>query len=129
MSVQQEHLNVANTLAKSEPSATISDHVKVDAPPKLEYNNPGRDSLAMLGAAVGGALLGVFLTLLVLAIVNRGTIRFNTAGQIRAMQETIVAVDQNVGALSANLDTVVARLEGLQAVSYTHLTLPTSDLV
>ncbi len=118
MSVQQEHLNVASTLAKSEAkvesSPMIADHVKVDAPPKLEYNNPGRDSLAMLGAAIGGALLGVFLTLLVLAIVNRGTIRFNTAGQIRSMQDTIVAVDQNVGALSANLDTVVARLEGLQ---------------
>jgi len=118
MSVQQEHLNAASTLAKSEAKAESSpimaDHAKVAAPPKLEYNNPGRDSLAMLGAAIGGALLGVFLTLLVLAIVNRGTIRFNSAGQIRAMQETIVAVDQNVGALSANLDTVVARLEGLQ---------------
>lgn len=118
MSVQQEHLNAASTLAKSEAkvesSPMIADHVKVDAPPKLEYNNPGRDSLAMLGAAIGGALLGVFLTLLVLAIVNRGTIRFNSAGQIRAMQETVAAVDQNVGALSANLDTVVARLEGLQ---------------
>lgn len=118
MSVQQEHLNAVSTLAKSEAKAEssplIADHVKVAAPPKLEYNNPSRDSLAMLGAAIGGALLGVFLTLLVLAIVNRGTIRFNTTGQIRAMQETIVAVDQNVGALSANLDTVVARLEGLQ---------------
>jgi uncharacterized coiled-coil protein SlyX len=114
MSVQQEHLNAAASLTKQEAAVPHSESVKADAAPQLEYNNPSRDSLAMLGAAVGGALLGVFLTLLILAIVNQGSIRFNTQAQIQELQATLVAVDQNVGALSANMNTLVGRLDGLQ---------------
>ena len=41
--------------------------------PELEYKAASQDSLSMFFAAIGGAVLGMLATLLVLALVNGGT--------------------------------------------------------
>lgn len=117
MSVQEEHLSAAASLSAEEAKEKTAEKAlhAANVPPQLEYAQPSQDSLAMLGAAIGGALLGVFLTLLVLAIVNRGTLLFNTGPQVSALEETVAAVNDNVGAVSANLDILAGRIEGIQS--------------
>jgi ABC-type transporter Mla subunit MlaD len=79
-----------------------------DELPRLEYRSVSHDSLSMFLAAVGGAILGILLTLLILAIINGGTLNFTTNTRISAMEATISGVNENVGTLSNNLDQLSA---------------------
>ncbi len=78
--------------------------------PSLEYRAVSHDSLSMFLAAIGGAILGVLLTLLILAIVNGGTLTYAQSGQLAALEQTVTRVDQNLGTLSSNVDVVATDL-------------------
>lgn len=103
MSVHQESLDVKKS-------------VKADKKePELEYTAYRHDSLSMFGAAIGGAVLGMLLTLLVLAIINGGTLSFTGGDRLAVMSQTMTRIDENVGAVAFNVEAVAQQAAALQA--------------
>jgi septal ring factor EnvC (AmiA/AmiB activator) len=103
MSVQNESLEIHKTMEK------------LDDAPGLEYRAVAHDSLSMFLAAIVGAILGMLLTLLVLAIINNGTLSFASANRVDGVEQTLYRVNENVGTLSVNLDTAVAEVNNIRA--------------
>ena len=87
---------------------------RVEDPPELEYNAVRNDSLTMFGAAIGGAVLGMLLTLLVLAIINGGTLSFSGGERLAVMEASLTRIDENVGAVSYNVDVVAEQAKNIQ---------------
>lgn len=83
--------------------------------PSLEYRAVGHDSLSMFLSAIGGAILGVLLTLLILAIINDGTLNFTGNARMTALEGTVTRVNENVGTLSSNMDVVAAELASIRS--------------
>lgn len=109
MSVQQEHLTMKQ--------APLSDHAEahVEKPPKLEYSVKEADeSLEAYISAISGAIIGVLATLLVLYILNGGTLRFTNPARLAALEASLTRVDENVGAVNQNVETVAARLAAME---------------
>lgn len=109
MSVQQEHLTMK--------PATLSDHAEaqVEKPPKLEYSVKGADeSLEAYISAISGAIIGVLATLLILYILNGGTLRFTNPAKLTAIEASLARVDENVGAVNQNVETVATRLAAME---------------
>ncbi len=79
---------------------------RADEAPSLEYRSVSHDSLSMFLAALGGAILGVLLTLLILAIINGGTLNFMAQGSVASLEATVSRVNENLGTLSQNVDTL-----------------------
>jgi outer membrane murein-binding lipoprotein Lpp len=104
MSVHQESLEL--TTPKIDP---------IEASLESEYKAARSDSLSMFGAAIGGAILGMLLTLLVLAIINGGTLSFSGGERMDAIEANMARINENVGAVSTNVDTV-AEQAGAAAV-------------
>jgi len=103
MSVHQESLDMSKTIEAEEQA------------PELEYNTYRHDSLSMFFAAIGGAVLGMLLTLLVLAIINGGTLSFTGGDRLAVMTETMTRIDENVGAVAYNVEVVAQQAATLQA--------------
>ncbi|MCB0040845.1 MAG: hypothetical protein M9936_07085 [Caldilinea sp.] len=78
--------------------------------PELEYKAASQDSLSMFFAAIGGAVLGMLATLLVLALINGGTLNFTHPERLAVMEASLARVNENVGAVSQNLDTVATQV-------------------
>ena len=97
MSVQNESLDLKGSERK--PAA-----------PELEYKVATQDSLSMFFAAIGGAVLGMLATLLVLAIINGGTLNFTHPERLAVMEANLARVNENVGAVSQNVDTVAGQV-------------------
>lgn len=97
MSVQNESLEMKSNERK--PAA-----------PELEYKAASQDSLSMFFAAIGGAVLGMLATLLVLAIINGGTLNFTHPERLAVMEANLARVNENVGAVSQNVDTVAGQV-------------------
>jgi hypothetical protein len=93
MSVQNESLDMKSSERK--PAA-----------PELEYKAASQDSLSMFFAAIGGAVLGMLATLLVLAIINGGTLNFTRPERMAVMEANLARISENVGAVSQNVDLV-----------------------
>jgi len=93
MSVQNESLDLKSNERK--PAA-----------PELEYKTASQDSLSMFFAAIGGAVLGMLATLLVLAIINGGTLNFTRPERMAVLEANLARVSENVGAVSQNVDLV-----------------------
>ncbi len=109
MSVQQEHLTMKQ--------APLSDHAEaqVEKPPKLEYSVKEADeSLEAYISAISGAIIGVLATLLVLYILNGGTLRFANPAKLAAIEASLTRVDENVGAVNQNVEIVATRLAALE---------------
>jgi len=64
----------------------------------------------MFFAAIGGAVLGTLATLLVLAIINGGTLNFTRPERLAVMESNLARVSENVGAVSQNLDIVASQV-------------------
>jgi hypothetical protein len=77
MSVSHESLDMARPVERSEQ------------PPDLEYNAVRNESLTMFGAAIGGAILGMLLTLLVLAVINGGTLSFSGGERLDVLEASV----------------------------------------
>jgi len=103
MSVHQESLDMAK------PMERIQDR------PELEYNTYRHDSLSMFGAAIGGAVLGMLLTLLILAIINGGTLSFSGGERLAVMEASMARIDENVGTVAQNVEVVAQQAKDLQA--------------
>lgn len=101
MSVQHESVGMGKASERSE------------AAPELEYRAVSQDSLSMFLAAIGGAVLGMLLTLLILALINGGTLSYAGA-RLEGMETHLQQVDENVGAVSANIDIVSAQAAAIQ---------------
>lgn len=102
MSVQNESLDVKATERKPEA-------------PELEYKAASQDSLSMFFAAIGGAVLGMLATLLVLALINGGTLNFIHPERLAVLESNLARVNENVGTVSQNVTTVsdqVTQLRG-----------------
>jgi hypothetical protein len=102
MSVHQESLDMGRSAERREE------------PPALEYNAVRNDSLTMFGAAIGGAVLGMLLTLLVLAIINGGTLSFTGGERLNVLEASVTRIDENVGAVSQNVDIVAEQARAMQ---------------
>ncbi len=103
MSVHQESLDMAKPMERAQD------------PPELEYNTYRHDSLSMFGAAIGGAVLGMLLTLLILAIINGGTLSFSGGERLALMEASMARIDENVGAVAHNVEVVAQQAKDLQA--------------
>ncbi len=79
---------------------------RVEEPPDLAYNAVRNESLAMFGAAAGGAVVGMMLTLLVLAIINGGTLNFSGGERMDVLEASVARINDNVGAVSYNTDVI-----------------------
>jgi hypothetical protein len=108
MSVKQEPMKMNQSTA-SEKKESVDSH---EEPPKLEFARSS-ESLEAFGAALGGAVLGVLATLLILAIINNGTLRFTGAGG-ESLRASITRIDENLGAVSHNIDVVAGRLAAIE---------------
>ncbi len=103
MSVQNKSLEI------NQPIERVPDA------PELEYNAYRHDSLSMFGAAIGGAVLGMLLTLLILAIINGGTLSFTGGERLAVMEASMTRIDENVGAVSQNVEVVAQQAKDIQA--------------
>lgn len=72
-----------------------------------------QDSLSLFLAAISGGVLGMLLTLLVLALVNGGTLSFS-GPRITQLEEYVTRVDENLGSLSDNINAVSGQTAALQ---------------
>lgn len=86
---------------------------RAEAAPEIEYKMVTHDSLSMFLAAIGGAVLGMLLTLLVLALVNGGTLSFSGQRMDR-LEAFVTRINQNVDAVSNNIDTVSQQAAAVQ---------------
>jgi hypothetical protein len=111
MSVHQESLD---TMANSVETASAEEsHEDANAE---EYTELRADTLAMFGAAIGGAILGMLLTLLVLALINKGTLVYgNSQEELAAIEANMQRINDNVGAVSTNVDIVAGQVGANQA--------------
>lgn len=107
MGLQKETLNMHKTMDK-----TLD---KTEEAPGIEIKAAQHDSLSMFLAALGGATLGVLLTLLILAVLNNGTLFFTSSTRLAATEATLSRVNENVGTLSSNLDVMAAEATALRA--------------
>src|SRR3989338_4359773 len=71
---------------------------------KMNFDNSSKD-VSAYSAAIGGAMLGVLLTLLILAMINEGTLHFVSEGnstmeeRLTYLELRVERINQNVGAL------------------------------
>lgn len=97
----------------SEESVMESHHTQ--QPPELEFNmSESEESLTAYLSAIGGAVIGLLLTLLVLAIWNGGTLNFTNTSKVDALDATMTRVDENMAAMSTDLETLGERLAALE---------------
>jgi hypothetical protein len=101
MSVQHESLDMKS--AERKPEA-----------PELEYKAASQDSLSMFFAAIGGAVLGMLATLLILALINGGTLNFIHPERLAVIEDNLTRVNENVGAVSINVDNVAQQVTTLR---------------
>ncbi len=115
MSVHQDSLDMSGPLDPAPIEATQTTEGAQDEIVDVEDGSLRTDSLAMFGAAIGGAVLGMLLTLLILALINGGTLNF--AGGVErmdAMEANMQRVNENVGAVSTNVDIVAQQSAAIQ---------------
>jgi hypothetical protein len=102
MSVHQESLGISKAVER------------VEEAPELEYKAVSNDSLSMFLAAIGGALLGMLLTLLILALINGGTLSFTGGQRLSVLEAKLNRVDENVGSVSTNVGIVGEQVNAIQ---------------
>ena len=87
-------------------------------PPELEFSMPEvEESLTAYLSAIGGAIIGLLLTLLVLAIWNGGTLNFTNTSRVNAVQAGLTDVAADLESVNANVDALGERLIVLEQES------------
>ena len=84
-------------------------------PPELEFSMPEvEESLTAYLSAIGGAVIGLLLTLLVLAIWNGGTLNFTNTSKVNALQAGLTRVNTDLETVNTSVDTLGERLVVLE---------------
>ena len=84
-------------------------------PPELEFSMPEvEESLTAYLSAIGGAVIGLLLTLLVLAIWNGGTLNFTNTSKVNALQAGMSAAATDLQAVNTSVDALGQRLVVLE---------------
>ncbi|MXY94063.1 MAG: hypothetical protein F4047_16390 [Caldilineaceae bacterium SB0670_bin_27] len=87
-------------------------------PPELEFSMPEvEESLTAYLSAIGGAIIGLLLTLLVLAIWNGGTLNFTNISRVNALDAGLTDVAADLETVNANVDALGERLVLLEQES------------
>ncbi len=87
-------------------------------PPELEFSMPEvEESLTAYLSAIGGAIIGLLLTLLILAIWNGGTLNFTNISRVNALDAGLTDVAANLETVNANVDALGERLIVLEQES------------
>ncbi len=87
-------------------------------PPELEFSMPEvEESLTAYLSAIGGAIIGLLLTLLVLAIWNGGTLNFTNISKVNALEAGMTDVNANLASVTTNIDALGERLIVLEQES------------
>lgn len=80
-------------------------------PPELEFSMPEvEESLTAYLSAISGAIIGLLLTLLVLAIWNGGTLNFTNTSKVNALEAGLTDVAADVEMVNANFDSLGQRI-------------------
>lgn len=80
-------------------------------PPELEFSMPEvEESLTAYLSAIGGAIIGLLLTLLVLAIWNGGTLNFTNISRVNALDAGLTDVAADLETVNANVNALGERL-------------------
>ena len=90
-----------------------SEHTEREGGAVQESNN-GSDSLTLFLVAVGSAVLSTLFTLLILAVVNDGSLSFTGGERLTQFQGYMEQVDGNVGALNSRVDAINGRAAELR---------------
>ena len=84
-------------------------------PPELEFSMPEvEESLTAYLSAIGGAVIGLLLTLLVLAIWNGGTLNFTNTSKVNALQAGLTDVATDLETVNASVNALGGRLVVLE---------------
>ena len=87
-------------------------------PPELEFSMPEvEESLTAYLSAIGGAIIGLLLTLLVLAIWNGGTLNFTNISKVNALEAGMTSVTADLESVNTNIDVLSERLVVLEQES------------
>ena len=87
-------------------------------PPELEFSMPEvEESLTAYLSAIGGAIIGLLLTLLVLAIWNGGTLNFTNISKVNAIDAGLTDVAADLESVNTNVDALGERLIVLEQES------------
>ena len=102
-------------------------------PPELEFSMPEvEESLTAYLSAIGGAVIGLLLTLLVLAIWNGGTLNFTNTSKVNALEAGITGVATDLEAVNTSVNALGERLvvleQGAGAVAALQGSLATLDI-
>ena len=101
-------------------------------PPELEFSMPEvEESLTAYLSAIGGAIIGLLLTLLVLAIWNGGTLNFTNISKVNALEAGLTDVAADLDGVNTSFDALGERIVVLEqeagAVSALQNSLVTLD--
>ncbi len=101
-------------------------------PPELEFSMPEvEESLTAYLSAIGGAIIGLLLTLLVLAIWNGGTLNFTNISKVNALESGLTDVAADLDGVNTSFDALGERIVVLEqeagAVSALQNSLVTLD--
>ena len=84
-------------------------------PPELEFSMPEvEESLTAYLSAIGGAVIGLLLTLLVLAIWNGGTLNFTNTSKVNALEAGLTDVAADLQTVNSSVDALGGRLVVLE---------------
>jgi hypothetical protein len=101
-------------------------------PPELEFSMPEvEESLTAYLSAIGGAIIGLLLTLLILAIWNGGTLNFTNISKVNALEAGLTDVAADLDGVNTSFDALGERIVVLEqeagAVSALQKSLVTLD--
>jgi hypothetical protein len=84
-------------------------------PPELEFSMPEvEESLTAYLSAIGGAIIGLLLTLLVLAIWNGGTLNFTNISKVNALEAGLTNVAADLDGVNTSFDALGERIVVLE---------------
>jgi hypothetical protein len=105
------HFNNLGTTEKTVTLEEIAMELQTKQPPELEFSMPEvEESLTAYLSAIGGAIIGLLLTLLVLAIWNGGTLNFTNTSKVNALEAGMTAVSSDLDGINTNVDALGERI-------------------
>ena len=103
-----------SNLGTTEKAVTLEEitmELQTKQPPELEFSMPElEESLTAYLSAIGGAIIGLLLTLLVLAIWNGGTLNFTNISKVNALEAGLTDVASDLDGVNTSVDALGERI-------------------